>query len=258
MLPIVTFTTDFGTRDGFVAQMKGVVLGRAPGAILVDVTHDIEPFSVLEGALVMKGVVRYFPWGTIHIGVVDPGVGGSRREVAVMAHGQLFVGPDNGLFSLLLLDDSEGEIRKIDQPELILDDPHPTFHGRDVFAPVAAALATGFPFEALGPLVTDPVLLSIPRPEETPEGIAGEIVCVDRFGNLSSNVDGSMLTRPVARVTVGDAVIHGISKAFSQVPEGNLVAVINSFGLLEIAVNRGNAAQRLSVGRGEPVRVVWD
>lgn len=257
MSRVITFTTDFGTRDGFVAQMKGVILRRAPGAVLMDVTHDIEPFSLREAALVLRGVVRYFPPGTIHVAVVDPGVGGARRGLVVRVYGQFCVGPDNGLFSPALDSAPEWEAREILNPDLTVKEPHHTFHGRDVFAPVAAALAAGTRFEDVGPRVTDPVLLSIPRPTSTAEGLYGEVIYIDRFGNLCSNLDASLLNRQRIRVIVGDAIIPRLSKFFSEVAEGQPVAVINSFGLLEIAVNRGNAAESLSVQRGDPVRVIW-
>jgi S-adenosyl-L-methionine hydrolase (adenosine-forming) len=255
--PIVTITTDFGTGDGFVAQMKGVILRICPRAELIDVTHDIRPFSVIEGALVIKGVSRYFPVGTIHVAVVDPGVGGPRRGIVLNCEGQIYVGPDNGLFSLISADSRDGEIREIVNPDLMLPKPHPTFHGRDVFAPVAAHLAEGVPMSVAGPVVDDPVTLDVPGPIKTEDGVRSEVIYVDRFGNLSCNIDAEHLNREVGIVEIGDTRIPGLSVYFGQAPEGTVLALINSFGLLEIAVNRGDAARTLGVNLGAPVRVLW-
>ncbi|MBI4964163.1 MAG: SAM-dependent chlorinase/fluorinase [Desulfomonile tiedjei] len=256
--PIITLTTDFGTQDGFVAQMKGVILGINPNARLIDVTHDIEPFQVLHAALVTKGVSRYFPAGTIHVAVVDPGVGGTRRGMVLRCGELYFVGPDNGVFSLILSSVSQWEAREIANPEFILPRPHPTFHGRDLFAPVAAHLSRGISVDILGDPITDPVILPIAKPARTTEGLEGQVIYVDRFGNLTTNVEEEMLDRPISSVMVGDAIIKGISRFFSEVREGAPLALINSFGVLEIAVNRGNAASFLGLDIGSRVRVAWD
>jgi S-adenosyl-L-methionine hydrolase (adenosine-forming) len=257
MDPIVTLTTDFGTCDGFVAQMKGKILGINPHARLVDVTHDIEPFAILEGALVLKGVSRSFPPGTIHVAVVDPGVGTSRRGIVLKVRDQLFVGPDNGLFTLIAPPEEPHEVREIRNPDYFCHDPHPTFHGRDVFAPVAAHLSTGKSLDAVGPHVVDPVVLTVPEARSTEQGLEGEVFYVDRFGNLFSTIEAGMITRPVAAVLIGETTIGGISRFFGEVQEGRLVALVNSFGLLEIAVNRGSAAEFLDVGSGDRVGVLW-
>jgi S-adenosyl-L-methionine hydrolase (adenosine-forming) len=254
---LITLTTDFGTRDGFVAQMKGVILGINPRARLIDVTHDIEPFSVLEGALVLKGISPHFPRGTIHVAVVDPGVGSNRRGIVLCTEEQTYVGPDNGLFSLVVPAGKVCEIREIQNPGYVLPEPHPTFHGRDIFAPVAAHLSAGKPFEEVGPLVHDPIRLSIPAVKEHSAGLEGAVIYVDRFGNLTSNIDKAMLTNSVGTVCVGNVTIQGLSRYFGEVPEGDAMALINSFGLLEIAVNQRNAAQVLGIGKDEPVRVFW-
>lgn len=257
LTPLITLTTDFGTRDSFVAQMKGVILGINPEAVLIDVTHDIHPFSVMEGALVLKGVAPYFPSGTIHVAVVDPGVGGQRRGLALHCAGRYYVGPDNGLFSLVLSGGTPFEVRRIENPEYLLADPSPTFHGRDLFAPVAAHLSLGARLDTVGSLVDDPVMLSIPAVKESSSGIEGEVIHVDRFGNLVSNIEASMLDRPVEKVSVGTVEISGISRFFSQVPIGERLALINSFGYLEIAVNQGDASRLLDIGPGGQVTVLW-
>jgi S-adenosyl-L-methionine hydrolase (adenosine-forming) len=257
VLSIITLTTDFGTKDGYAAQMKGVILGICPQARLIDVTHDIQPYSLIEGALVLKGVSRYFPEGTIHLGVVDPGVGGARRGMALKADNRYYVGPDNGLFSLIFESATEWEGREITNPAFLIPGPHPTFHGRDVFAPTAAHLCAGKPFDSVGPTIQDPVRLNLPGPFQTLDGIRGEIIYIDRFGNLTSNIPADMLTRNVSSVEAGNAKISGISRFFDEVREGEPLALINSFGFLEIAVNKRDASRELTVGTGEPVTILW-
>ena len=258
MRSIITITTDFGTRDGFVGQMKGIMLGMNPEASVVDVTHEIEPFSILEGALVIKGIAGRFPRDSIHVGVVDPGVGSERRGIVLRADGRLYVGPDNGLFSLLMRSAPSWEMREIENPAFMLPQPHPTFHGRDVFAPVAAHLSLGKPFLEVGAAVEEPVMLPVPTPTRTSSGIRGEIIHVDRFGNLVSNIEEAMVDRPVNAVAAGHGRMHGIGRYFGQVGEGEPLAHINSSGYLEIAVNRGNAAVQLGIETGQPVEITWN
>ena len=257
MDPLITLTTDFGTCDGFVAQMKGMILRINPRARLVDATHDIEPYAILEGALVLKGMARYFPPGTIHVAVVDPGVGSTRRGMVMSLGDQLFIGPDNGLFSLIGTGDEQREIREIRNRDYLPPDPHPTFHGRDVFAPVAAHLSAGKSFDAVGPVIDDPVMLSMPEVRSSEQGLEGEVIYVDRFGNVVSTIEADMIDRQVAAVLIGESATDGICRFFGEVEEGRLLALINSFGLLELAVNRGNAAEELDVAIGDRVGVLW-
>jgi len=257
VVSIIALTTDFGTKDGYAAQMKGVILGICPQARLIDVTHDIQPYSLIEGALVLKGVSPYFPDGTIHVAVVDPGVGGARRGMALKADNRYYVGPDNGLFSLIFQLAQEWEAREITNPAYLLPQPHATFHGRDVFAPTAAHLCAGKPFESVGPPIHDPVRLNLPVPLETLDGIQGEIIYIDRFGNLTSNIPAGILARTVRSIETGNVRIPGISRFFGEVSDGEPVALINSLGFLEIAVNKRDASRELAVSTGEPVRVVW-
>ncbi len=237
--------------------MKGAILGINPAVRLIDATHNIPPFSILEGALVLKGMCPYFPIGTLHLAVVDPGVGSDRRGIVIRAGGQTFVGPDNGLFSLVVTGHKTCEIREIQNPDFMRPEPHPTFHGRDVFAPTAAHLSAGRPYYEVGPLVDNPVTLSIPLVENNARGLKGAIIYVDRFGNLTSNIDSAMLTGTVGTVCLGNVIIQGLSRFFGEVSVGEPVALINSFGLLEIAVNRGNASQMLGIVKNEPIKVFW-
>ncbi|MDQ7783269.1 MAG: SAM-dependent chlorinase/fluorinase [Desulfomonilaceae bacterium] len=254
---VLTLTTDFGTRDGFVAQMKGVVLQINPSVRLIDVTHDIEPYSVLHAALVLKGISRYFPAGTIHIAVVDPGVGSDRRGMALKAGDQLYVGPDNGLFSLVLAESSSWEARRIENTRYMLPNPHPTFHGRDVFAPVAAHLSAGKTLESVGTRIHDPVMVPVPSPVITEQGVEGEVIHIDRFGNLTTNIDAGMLSEPVASIRTAGVSISRVSQYFDEACEGRPVALVNSFGLLEIAIARGNASRKLGVAPGTRVTVAF-
>jgi S-adenosylmethionine hydrolase len=254
-MPIITLTTDYGTQDGFVAQMQGVILGLSPESRLVNVTHEINPFAVMQAALVLKGISRYFPPGTIHCAVVDPGVGSDRRNIALRTGNQIFVGPDNGLFSLLLTEEIPWEAREIQNSEYIMPDPHPTFHGRDVFAPVAAHLSLGKAFESVGNMIQDPVRLPVSSPRISKEGVEGQVIHIDRFGNLTTNIDSRMLPNSIKTISIAHWTISRMSKYFNEVQAGEPVALMNSFGFLEIAVNRGNAAQDLGIGKGTRVSV---
>jgi S-adenosylmethionine hydrolase len=257
MSSLITLTTDFGTSDGYVAQMKGVILGINPKARLIDVTHDIEPFDIMGAALVLKALSKYFPPGVTHAAVIDPGVGSHRRGIVMRLDGRFYVGPDNGLFSLVFKRSSSRGVREISNPKLWRPEPHPTFHGRDVFAPVAAHLSLGLDFDSVGPAVEDPVILSMPEPEQTRKGIEGEVIYVDRFGNLTTNIEGVALSRPVDFVRITGRQIKGIKRFFSEVPAGSPLALINSFGFVEIAVNLGNASLDLGAQRGSRVMVTW-
>ena len=257
MSSLITLTTDFGTRDGYVAQMKGVILSINPEARLIDVTHDIESFDLIGAALVLKGLSEYFAPGATHVAVVDPGVGGERRGIVMRLDDRFFVGPDNGLFSQVFERSASREVREIGNSNLLLPELHPTFHGRDVFAPVAAHLSLGVDFHSVGPVVEDPVMLSLPKPAQSGTGIEGEVIYIDRFGNLTTNIEAGMLSRRVDSVQIAGRKIKGIKRFFSEVPPGYPVALINSFGFLELAVNLGNASLDLSVQKGSRVTVTW-
>jgi len=255
---LITLLTDFGTQDGFVAQMKGVILCRHPGCTIIDVSHDIPPFSVRHAALVLKGLYGYFPPQTVHLAVVDPGVGGARRPLALRSFNSYFVGPDNGIFSWIIASASDWEARVISNKDLCMKDPHPTFHGRDIFAPVAAHLALGRRFSDLGPPLPQPVRLNLPRPQETESGLRGEVIHTDRFGNLTTNIDKHMLSRDIKLVLAGREKITRLSRFFGEVSPGVPLALVNSFGFIELAVNGGDAASYLGLGLGDPVEIFWD
>jgi S-adenosylmethionine hydrolase len=261
MTSIITIMTDFGLRDGFVAVMKGVILGLAPDVHLVDVTHLISPQNVREAGAVLSRSAFYFPAGTIHIFVVDPGVGTARRPIAAQIGHQRFVGPDNGALTMVLARAKRGawpvEIFKLDQPRYWRPEISNIFHGRDIFAPVAAHLAKGVPLAALGSPIIDPVLLPLSPSEHTPHGLRGEIIHVDHFGNIATNIRADDLA-DLGEVTVRvrNAEMHGLVRTFGDRAPGELIALINSVGELAVAVVNGNAGQRLEARVGDVVEVV--
>lgn len=248
-MPLITLLTDFGVTDSYVAEMKGVLLTLVPGATLVDVTHGIPPGDVRSGAYLLGRVWRRFPRGTVHLAVVDPGVGTARAALALRAHGQHFVGPDNGLFTPVLRD-AEVEAAVLATPE----GASPTFHGRDLFAPAAAALASGTPLAELGPpLTTMPERLTYTAPHYEGKSVVGEIVYVDRFGTLVTNLTAEWVP-PYAVLVVEDLDIGPLRRTFGDVPTGGLLAYIGSAGDVEIAVRGGSAARRLGLGVGGRIR----
>jgi len=262
---IITLTTDFGTKDPFVGIMKGVILGICSGVEIIDITHQIECYQLLEAALVVKATYRYFPSGTIHLIVVDPGVGSERRPLLVETEHHLFVAPDNGVLSLIYREEGWKRVREITARSYFLQEVSDTFHGRDIFAPVAAWLARGENPASFGPPINDYIHLSLPLPVRIDHGLRGEVIYVDRFGNLMSNIEQGLLSsgwsphsRKYCRVVVGGTVIEGINDYYGQVPPGEVGAIFNSWGYLEIFVNQGSAQQRLSLGTGAKVELLLD
>ena len=258
-MPIITLTTDFGQADGYVGTLKGVILGICPQATLVDLTHEIPPQNVRQASYVLKVAAPYYPPGTIHVVVVDPGVGGARRPLAMQTPTAFFVGPDNGVFTPILLQETlyrkPPAIVHLNQPRYWLPVVSQTFHGRDIFAPVAAHLANGVSLGALGTQITDAVVLNVPRPARKPGGsIAGEVVYVDRFGNLITNIPASWLMPEGSwAFEIRQKHINSLSPNYAAVPAGTLLALISSEETLEIAQREGSAAHMLGVGAGEPV-----
>jgi hypothetical protein len=248
--------TDFGDRDGFAGVMKGVILGICPSARLVDLTHAVEPGDVRGGALLLWAAVPYFPAETIHLAVVDPGVGGARDPLAIRAGGQTLVGPDNGLLwaGAARLGTPEG--RRIENPTYRLSHVSRTFHGRDLFAPAAAHLARGAPWESLGPVAPDPVRWEVPAARPGPAGVFGEVLHVDRFGNAITNLTPDDVSGLGERwwLEVGSVVVEGPVTHYGAVAQGEPLVVLGSLGFYELAVNRGSAAARYGVRRGDAVR----
>lgn len=261
-ISLVALLTDFGTRDGYVGVMKGVMLGIAPDARLVDLTHEIAPQDVRTAAWVLHTSWRSFPEGSVFLCVVDPGVGTSRRPVALRAGGRLFVGPDNGLFSYVLTGAPAERAVVLDKPLYHLPTPSATFHGRDIFAPCAAHLARGILLDAVGTPVPPESLvrLPLPQPEWRDGTLIGHVLHTDTFGNLITDLDplraNTILAAPDVRLCVAGETITERCHTFGEGPEGQPFALRDSSGHLAIAVRNGSAAARLGAGVGDEVIVL--
>jgi len=257
--PVITLMTDFGTRDPWVGIMKGVILGICPSAQLVDLSHEIAPQDVLEGALCLEAAVGFFPAGAVHLAVVDPGVGSARRALGIRAGGQFFVGPDNGLLSLAV-GQAGGltEAVELTNHAYRLTPLSRTFHGRDLFAPAAAHLAAGVALGCFGSVVSDPVRLSIPAARREAGRVVGEVIGVDRFGNLITNIDRRTFDRMAGaglEIQVGSHQVSKVVSTYADVSADEICALFGSTDHLEIAANGASAAIRLDVGRGATVHI---
>lgn len=260
--PTVALLTDFGTRDHYAGTLKGVVLGICPDATLVDIGHDVPAHDVLAGALELAACYRYFPHGTIFLVVVDPGVGSSRRGIAADVGDYKFVAPDNGVLSAVFRESPPKRVVELSERKYALPTVSRTFEGRDRFAPAAAHLARGLALVALGKTLSNYQLLDLPRPVVNGAQLRGEVVRVDRFGNLITNIDRRTFEqfseqRPMA-VDIGGTEIPRIVATYAEAPPGELCALFGSTDHLEAAINAGNAAEVLALGRGAPavVRIV--
>lgn len=257
--PIITLTTDFGYRDYYVSAMKAVILSKCPKVRLVDVSHDILPQDIMAGAWILRNSAFLYPKGTIHLAVVDPGVGTKRKPIAVETKGHYFVGPDNGIFSLL------SSYTELNAFEILHDDImkqtiSSTFHGRDIFAPAAAMLANGMPIHELGKPIEEINSYRWASPISDDEGIQGWVVHIDTYGNLITNIPEELLEKCKSqpfKIYVGTTIINSTVSTFSDVTDGETVALIGSAGTLEICVNKGSASEMLSVYKGAPVSVVF-
>lgn len=254
---IVTLTTDFGRADAYVGAMKGVILTINPRAVLVDITHEIQPQGVWEAAFVLKNCAFQFPYGTIHLVVVDPGVGSRRRLIVLEEKGQIFVAPDNGVLSLAASEESEAINIDIRREHFIPSAASATFHGRDILAPVAAHLSLGRGLEEMGRKVRKIKRRLLPSPQRFPEGWQGEIIYIDRFGSLVSNLSREIVCQlpgwDKAEIQVAGAWVRGIKRSYYQGRKGELIAVIGSHNFLELAMKNGSAGEKLKIGMGEPL-----
>lgn len=258
--PVIAILTDFGTADHYAGAMKGAILSVCRQAILVDITHGIPPHDVAAGALELAAAVPYFPEGTVFLAVVDPGVGSARRALAAEAGGFRFVGPDNGILAPALDQLPAGVVVSLDRPGFARQAISRTFEGRDRLGPAAAWLAAGTPLGDLGSPASDYVRLIVPEAAVRPGRILGEILLVDRFGNLVSNIRRGDLGTPgagVPIVRVAGREIGPLVDTYAAVAPGTACALIGSTDRLEIAVCEGSAAVELGARRGEPVEVVW-
>jgi S-adenosylmethionine hydrolase len=260
-MPTLTLTTDFGLKDGFVGTMKGVIWSICPAAQIADISHLIAPQNVLEGAFTLWRAYAFFPAGSVHVAVVDPGVGTLRRPMAAQLGGHYFVGPDNGIFTPMYENAEKNgwplKIVHLVNEKYFLALVSRTFHGRDIFAPVAAHLANGVPLADLGPALTDPLRLSMPKPEKTLTGWRAHVTVVDVFGNLTTDLSAAALVGH-ARLAfhLRGKEIHGLAGSYGQGQPGLLVALVDSENYVEIAVVNGSAARVTGAQVGEVVEVV--
>ncbi|MFW6147277.1 MAG: SAM hydrolase/SAM-dependent halogenase family protein [Thermodesulfobacteriota bacterium] len=256
---VITLTTDFGLQDPYVGMIKGVILTINPQANIVDITHEIPAGSIRQGSMIIDKASRYFPSGTVHVAVVDPGVGSTRRPIAVVAADHFFVGPDNGLFWPIIQEQPHTEVIHLTESRYWLNTVSSTFHGRDIFAPVAAHLSLGVDPRVLGKQVGNPVSLSQPFLKREHNLITGEVIHVDHFGNLITNIPRELLTEFSSseglRIAVGELNLRGIHAAYHEVPEGEALALIGSSNLLEIALNGGSAKAELGDAYGIGTKV---
>ncbi len=255
--PIVLLT-DFGLKDGYVGVMKGVIRGICRSEV-IDLSHEIAPQDVAEAAFVLASSYRYFPRETIFVAVVDPGVGTERAVLRLRANRQTFLAPDNGLLSIVA-EEAGGVLRRVAVERYFLHGRSATFHGRDVFAPVAAHLAAGAPSSALGPRVKQMRKLELPAPIRGADGdLRGQVVYIDHFGDMVTNIRQASLARHLSarlgevEVRVRRHVVRGVDRTYGDREPGALVALIGSSGYLELAVNQGSAAQLLGCAKGEAV-----
>lgn len=261
---LITLTTDFGYADPFAGQIKGAILRRNINARIIDLTHAIEPHNILGGAVTIRSSYHYFPHGTVHMIVVDPGVGTQRLIIAMMADDHIFIAPDNGTLTLIMRDKHIQALHRVANSSLFPTEVSATFHGRDIMAPVAAALAGGMTLDQVGPAIAvqECVQLDIPRTHLDENGITGRVISIDRFGNIRTTITSANLSsyQPASfdGIFIGTHQINAISSTYGDRPAGTFLALIDSAGHLEIAVNRGNAAALTGCRIGDPVSVLMD
>jgi len=263
--PIVTLTTDFGLNDHFVGTVKGAILSIAPDAEIVDICHSVQAFDILDGALALAQAYSYFPTRTVHVVVVDPGVGSARRPILASSDRYNFVAPDNGVLSLMYAREERLNVRHITSDHYFLQPPSNTFHGRDIFAPVAAYLAKGVDQEKFGPEITDFVRFNAPRPKAVDaKTLRGIVLTVDRFGNLITNITAQdapalfQVPLPAFKMAIGQREVTSFKTNYADGAPNELFAILGSMGYLEIAANRTAAAQLAGAGKGTEVSLTLE
>jgi hypothetical protein len=259
---LITLLTDFGDRDSFVASMKGVIITINPYATIVDLSHQIVPYQIEEAGYVLHSCYRSFPDGTIHVAVVDPGVGSARRPLLVATPRHYFLAPDNGLLSRVLRDECDVEIRQIEDAQYRLESKGATFDGRDLFAPAAAWLAKGEPVSSFGRVIDDPVTRSIAGPIWLGQAMVGQIEYVDRFGNLISNITArhigefqNVTGRTTPTIRIGERMMSGLVTSYTEGEPNCLCGLVNSNGFLELFIKEGSAADSLEMKAGEQIYI---
>jgi S-adenosylmethionine hydrolase len=263
---IITLTTDFGLNDHFVGAMKGVILGIAPETQIIDISHAVQPFDILDGALTISQAYSYFPSGTVHMVIVDPGVGTARRPVLMTGDRHMFVAPDNGVLSLIYDREERISVRHVTAGHYFLQPGSNTFHARDIFSPVAAYLAKGVEPDRFGDEITDYVRFGAPRPKPVDEHtLRGVILKVDRFGNLITNITPQDAPRlfaappPAFKIAIGTkAQATRMCANYAEGAPGEVFGILGSMGFLEVATNRGSAHQLLGAGKGSEVNIVME
>jgi S-adenosylmethionine hydrolase len=260
-MSIITLITDFGLEDEYVGVMKGVILGIHPGATIVDITHHIHPQDLTQAAYMIDASYTYFPSGTVHIVVVDPGVGSERPILAFEKSGHFFLAPDNGVLSLLFDDEDIDSVVHVKNNRYFLKSVSHTFHGRDIFAPVAAHMSLGVHINSLGDVIEDNqvVRLNLEMPTQSGDEITGQIISIDQFGNLITNIDSKHLVNIYHKhveIRIGNKKITGISYSYADSKDQAPLAIVGSRGTLEIAVNKGSAKKYFMAERGDEVKVV--
>jgi S-adenosylmethionine hydrolase len=257
---MITLLTDFGTKDHYVAAMKGVILNINPQCLLIDITHQVSPHDIEEGAFILANSYSYFPKGTIHLSVVDPGVGGIRKPILLVTQNYFFVGPDNGLFTLVKQREKVKQVVVLTQKKYFLPKVSETFHGRDIFAPVAAHLSLGNKPSAFGYKIDGLEEIGFKRPILKEGNLLGEILHIDPFGNLVSNIDEMKLFRFMRDrsliIRAGRKVIRGLKKGYWEGKKDEAIALLGSAGFLEISIREGNAQKALRVKRGDPIQII--
>jgi S-adenosylmethionine hydrolase len=259
-MAVLTLLTDFGTADYYVAAVKGTVLRLAPGTQLVDVSHEVPAGDLATGAFLLWAIAAAGPWfpdGTVHFAVVDPGVGSRRRILAARTGFGWLVLPDNGLLTHVLNQGAVRSIRAVDRTDLFLPGPGQTFHGRDRFAPVAAWLLRGDPGEELGPEIDDPVRLPLEPPRREPGFLCGQVVHVDRYGNLITDVPSSWLPEGPCQAGIAGRTMLRRASHYAEIPPGEAAMIPGSLGTVELSLNGDDLARSWRVERGDAVRIVW-
>jgi S-adenosylmethionine hydrolase len=256
---IITLLTDFGTKDHYVASMKGTILGINPRSTLIDISHQISPQDIQEGAFLLASTFSSFPKGTIHLSVVDPGVGGPRRPILIVTSHYYFIGPDNGLFTLVLQREKVKQVVVLTNRKYFLSRVSSTFHGRDVFAPVAAHLSLGITPKSFGDEIDSWESLRITKPDQKGRELRGEVLHIDAFGNLISNIDEKTFfdfTRSHDfLIKMGGQSIHGLKKGYWEGEQGEVMALIGSGGFLEVSIRERSAQELLHMKRGDKIKV---
>ncbi len=259
MRNVITLTTDFGLQDYYVSAMKAVMLSIAPDARLVDISHEIPSQDIMAGSWILQNSAMLFPEGSVHTVVVDPGVGTGRNPVALKVKDQFFVGPDNGIFSLLT-SDQEYQAVRLTNKKYWTENPSNTFHGRDIFAPVAAHLSQGVALSEFGEPVDELVKYRWTVPIADKDGLEGMVIHIDKFGNLITNISEDLLEEVIddknVRIYVGNTILDEIATTFGNVTEGEPVAYIGSSGMLEVGINKGNAEEMLGVQKGAQISLI--